>query len=225
MDAFAGEGIEAGVTVLVASEVRLYRESLEQMLRLAPGLHVLDGVLNAAETLDRMQHTRPSVVLLDMALDGALSVARQISRQWRATKVVALGMPEFEMEVLSCASVGVAGYVTRGASMDDVLEAIRAAARGEVRCSPRVAGFLFRHIASLAKEQPPSPVPSSALTARESQILELLRQGMTNKMISRRLGIELPTVKNHVHSVLAKLGVHRRAEAMLLFRNETRAGN
>jgi DNA-binding NarL/FixJ family response regulator len=108
--------------------------------------------------------------------------------------------------------------------MDDVLEAIQAAARGEVRCSPRVAGFLFRHIASLAKEQSPSPTPTSALTARESQILELLRQGMTNKMISRRLGIELPTVKNHVHSVLAKLGVHRRAEAMLLFRNETRAG-
>jgi DNA-binding NarL/FixJ family response regulator len=225
MEAFAGEGIADGITVLVASEVRLYRESLEQMLRLAPGLRVLDGALNAAETLDRMQRTRPCVVLLDMALDGALAVARQISRQWRTTKVVALGMPEFETEVLSCASVGVAGYVTRGASMDDVLEAIQAAARGEVRCSPRVAGFLFRHIASLANEQPSSPAPTSALTARESQILELLRQGMTNKMISRRLGIELPTVKNHVHSVLAKLGVHRRAEAMLLFRKETRAGN
>lgn len=225
MEAFAQDGDADGITVLVASEVRLYRESLEQMLRLAPGLRVLDGALDAAETLDRTQHTHPVVVLLDMAMDGALSVARQISRQWRATKVVALGMPEFETEVLSCASVGVAGYVTRGASMDDVLEAIQAAARGEVRCSPRVAGFLFRHIASLAKEQSPNPAPTSPLTARESQILELLRQGMTNKMISRRLGIELPTVKNHVHSVLAKLGVHRRAEAMLLFRNERHAGN
>ncbi len=159
-----------------------------------------------------------------MAMDGALAVARQISRQARGSKVVALGMPEFETEVLSCASVGVSGYVTRGASMDDVLEAIQAAARGEVRCSPRVAGFLFRHIASLAQEQAaPSPTGPS-LTARESQILELLRQGMTNKMISRTLGIELPTVKNHVHSILAKLGIHRRAEAMLLFRDERHAG-
>jgi two-component system, NarL family, nitrate/nitrite response regulator NarL len=225
MDVFAGPRVANGIAVLVASEVRLYRESLEQMLRVAPGLHVLEGALNAAEILDRMEHTQPSVVLLDMAMDGAIAVARQLSRQWRATKVVALGMPEFETEVLSCASVGVAGYVTRGASMNDVLDAIQAAARGEVRCSPRIAGFLFRHIASLAKEQSPSPAPTPALTAREAQILELLRQGMTNKMISRRLGIELPTVKNHVHSVLAKLGVHRRAEAMLLFRNETRAGN
>jgi DNA-binding NarL/FixJ family response regulator len=223
MEAFAGQAVAGGVSVLVASEVRLYRESLEHMLRLAPGLNVLCGTLNAAETLNRMRDTQPSVVLLDMAMDGALAVARQISRQWPGTKVVALGMPEFETEVLSCASVGVAGYVTRGASMDDVLEAIQAAARGEVRCSPRVAGFLFRHIASLAQEHSASPAPTSALTAREAQILELLRQGMTNKMISRRLGIELPTVKNHVHSVLGKLGVHRRAEAMLLFKNETHA--
>jgi two-component system nitrate/nitrite response regulator NarL len=225
MEGLASEGVADGITVLVASEVRLYRESLEQMLRQAPHLRVLEGAVDAAETLERMEHARPTVLLLDMAMDGALALARQLSRQWRATKIVALGMPEFETEVLSCASVGVAGYVTRGASMDDVLEAIQAAARGEVRCSPRVAGFLFRHIASLAKEHSPIPTPSSALTAREAQILDLLRQGMTNKMISRRLGIELPTVKNHVHSVLAKLGVHRRAEAMLLFRNGPRTGN
>jgi two-component system nitrate/nitrite response regulator NarL len=107
--------------------------------------------------------------------------------------------------------------------MDDMLEAIHAAARGEVRCSPRVAGFLFRHIASLSRERN-TPTPAPTLTARESQILELVRQGLTNKMISRTLGIELTTVKNHVHSILAKLGVHRRAEAMLLFRDESRAG-
>ena len=226
MGAYGSEGIaDGGVSVLVASDVRLYREGLEQMFRAAPGFQVIGGTVDAAETLDRVQDTRPAVVLLDMAMDGALALARQISRQAHGTTVVALGMPEFETEVLSCASVGVAGYVTRGASMDDVLEAIQAAARGEVRCSPRVAGFLFRHIASLAKEQPsPGTTSSPSLTARESQILELLRRGMTNKMISRTLGIELPTVKNHVHSILAKLGVHRRAEAMLLFRDESRAG-
>jgi DNA-binding NarL/FixJ family response regulator len=226
MAAHADEEVaDAGVSVLVASDVRLYREGLEQMFRAAPGFQVIGGTVNAADTLDRVHGTRPAVVLLDMAMDGALAVARQITRQTRGTKVVALGMPEFETEVLSCASVGVAGYVTRGASMDDVLEAIQAAARGEVRCSPRVAGFLFRHIASMANEQPqPGPASPPSLTARESQILDLLRRGMTNKMISRTLGIELPTVKNHVHSILAKLGVHRRAEAMLLFRDERRAG-
>jgi two-component system nitrate/nitrite response regulator NarL len=219
MAAYAEETLTDDIGVLVASDIRLYREGLEHMLRGIPGIHVIGGAINAAETLERVFEAQPSAVLLDTAMDGALAVARQIARQSHITKVVALGMPEFETEVLSCAAVGIAGYLTRSASMSDALDAIQAAARGEVRCSPRVAGFLFRHIASLAKERV-SPAPLPNLTTRESQILDLLRQGMTNKMISRTLGIELPTVKNHVHSILAKLGVHRRAEAMLLFRDE-----
>jgi two-component system, NarL family, nitrate/nitrite response regulator NarL len=222
MGAYASERLAHGVRVLVASDVRLYREGIEHMLRGIPGIQVLSGAISANETLDRVQDSRPSVVLLDMAMDGALAVARQIARQLGDVNVVALGMPEFETEVLSCAQVGIAGYLTRSASLNDALEAIHAAARGEVRCSPRVAGFLFRHIASLSKVRHQA-TPAPTLTTRESQILELLRQGMTNKMISRTLGIELPTVKNHVHSILAKLGVHRRAEAMLLFRDESHA--
>jgi DNA-binding NarL/FixJ family response regulator len=223
MGAYGSEPLAHGVRLLVASDVRLYREGLEHLLRDTPGIHLMSGAISAAETLDRVQGARPSVVLLDMAMESALEVASQIARQWHDTKVVALGMPEFETEVLSYAAVGIAGYLTRSASLSDALEAIHAAARGEVRCSPRVAGFLFRHIASLSRVRHPSTAPLPSLTTREAQILELLRQGMTNKMISRTLGIELPTVKNHVHSILAKLGVHRRAEAMLLFRDESRA--
>ena len=219
MDAYVSQEVADGVSVLVASDVRLFREGLEQMLRAAPALRVIVSAVDATETIDRVTDARPAVVLLDMAMQSALAVARQIVRQSRETKVVALGMPEFETEVLSCAAVGVAGYITRNASMMDALDAIGAAARGEVHCSPRVAGFLFRHIASLARDGQTSAT-APVMTTRESQILDLLCAGMTNKMISRRLGIELPTVKNHVHSILAKLGVHRRAEAMLLFRDK-----
>jgi two-component system nitrate/nitrite response regulator NarL len=222
MGAYGSERLAHEVRLLVASDMRLYREGLEHMLRGAPHIEVISGAISATETLDRVQSARPSVVLLDMAMEGALDVARQIGRQWRDSRVVALGMPEFETEVLSCAAVGVAGYVTRTASLSDALETIHAADRGEVRCSPRVAGFLFRHIASLSNVRPPATALAPTLTTREAQILALLRQGLTNKMISRTLGIELPTVKNHVHSILAKLGVHRRAEAMLLPRDESR---
>jgi DNA-binding NarL/FixJ family response regulator len=99
------------------------------------------------------------------------------------------------------------------------LEAVRAAARGEVSCSPKIAGFLFRRIAALSTAR--SSGASPPLTAREAQIVRLLQQGLSNKMISRSLGIELPTVKNHIHSIFAKLGVHRRAEAVsLLYRQQ-----
>jgi two-component system, NarL family, nitrate/nitrite response regulator NarL len=208
------------IRALVASEVRLYREGLAQMLCEAPGVHVVGSAAGGAETLERVHCTAPDVVLLDMAMSEALPTARQIARESKITKVVALGMPELETDVLSCAAAGIAGYVTRGGSMSDVLEAIRAAACGEVRCSPKIAGFLFRHIATLSSERGGAV---SGLTAREAEILRLVRQGMSNKMISRSLGIELPTVKNHVHSILGKLGVHRRAEAILLPRDGPRS--
>jgi DNA-binding NarL/FixJ family response regulator len=149
-----------------------------------------------------------------MAMTDAFSVARHLTRFAAVSRIVALGMPENEAEVLNCAQLGIAGYVTREASITDMLAAVEATARGEVHCSPKIAGSLFRRIAALSTESRGNQ-PNS-LTARESQILKLLQQGMSNKMISRSLGIELPTVKNHVHSILAKLGIHRRTEAISL---------
>ena len=210
------------VRALVVSDVRLYREGLAQMLCEAPGVLVVGSAAGAPDALEQVREASPDVVLLDMTMSDALALARQIARESKITKVVALGMPELETDVLSGAAAGIAGYVTRGGSISDVLEAIRAAAHGEVRCSPKIAGFLFRHIATLSSERG-GVAPAAGLTAREAEILRLVRQGLSNKMISRSLGIELPTVKNHVHSILGKLGVHRRAEAILLFRDGPRS--
>lgn len=213
MDARTGEE-RADIRAWAASNVRLYREGLEHILKNAAGVVVGAGASSAMEALELSRHRSPSILLLDMAMDDAMSVARQIVRSSRATKVIALGMPELESDVLSCAAAGVAGYVTRAASESDVVEAVFAAARDEVVCSAKVAGFLVKHIATLANQRAGAG-PQVGLTAREAQIRRLMRQGMSNKMISRTLGIELPTVKNHVHSILGKLGVHRRAEVIL----------
>jgi len=202
------------IRVLVASHIRLYREALGRVLEKAEELITLVGVAeSAADAVEQVRRLTPDIVLLDMAMDEAFSVARQLGRIAGATRVVALGMAENEAEVLNCAQLGIAGFITRDASITDMLEAIEATARGEVHCSPKIAGSLFRRVAALSSSNRTS---SNALTARESQILKLLQQGMSNKMISRSLGIELPTVKNHVHSILGKLGIHRRTEAISL---------
>jgi DNA-binding NarL/FixJ family response regulator len=221
-----------GIRVLVASHIRLYREALGRVLeqgndrtnasdptsaRDSGTPIVLVGVAgSAADAVEQVHRLAPDVVLLDMAMSDAFSVARQLGRFAGASRIVALGMAENEAEVLNCAQIGIAGYVTREASLDDMLDAVEATARGEVHCSPKIAGSLFRRIAALSTERANGSTPN-ALTARESQILRLLQQGMSNKMISRSLGIELPTVKNHVHSILAKLGIHRRTEAISLY--------
>jgi len=201
------------VRVLIASEVRLYRIGLERLLREIPDITIVGTASSVEEACELAGALIHEMMLLDMAMPDAYGVARRVGRLSPVSKVVALGTPEDEAEILACAEAGIAGYVTRDGSVDDVVAAIRTIARGEVYCSGKVASSLVRRVAERASSMPAS---NGALTAREAQILKLLQQGLSNKMISRTLGIELPTVKNHVHNILTKLGIHRRAEALLV---------
>lgn len=207
--------------VLIASDVRLYREGIERLLTAFDGISIVGFASDATDATQLVRELLPDVVLLDMSMEEAFSVAKQIARHAKTTRIVAIAMPEVESDVLTCAEIGIAGYVTRDGTLNDVVSAIAAAVHGEVRCSPKIAGVLFRRVAALSVERRGNT--AGGLTAREAQIVRLLQQGLSNKMISRSLGIELATVKNHVHSILAKLGVHRRAEAVsLLHKREPR---
>jgi len=114
-------------------------------------------------------------------------------------------------------SVGIAGFVTSEASVAELVAAIESVARGESLCSPSVVAALLRRLGSLARSWAEAD-PTQPLTRREREILELIDEGLSNKQIAQRLRIELPTVKNHVHNILGKLGVRRRAEAAALVR-------
>jgi two-component system, NarL family, nitrate/nitrite response regulator NarL len=206
------------IRVLIASHIRVYGEALKRVLEQSAGIDPVGAAFSATDTVAQANSLEPDVTLLDMAMTDAFLAARQLGGAPGAHRVVALGMPESESDVLQCVQLGISGYVTRDASLADMVLAVEAAARGEVHCSPKIAGSLFRRIAALATQRTPS---SNSLTARESQILVLLQRGMSNKMISRTLGIELPTVKNHVHSILGKLGIHRRTEAISLLYVQT----
>ena len=167
-------------------------------------------------TVAHVMDLRPDVVLLDSALPNSLESVRAIRRQAGEVKVVALGLPEFDGAIIQCAEAGVAGYVTREGSRAELVATIRSVARGEALCSPRVAASLLQHVAALAAERPREP--PHGLTARELQIVELIDEGLSNKQIAGRLYIEVPTVKSHVHSILEKLGVRRRGEAVARLR-------
>ena len=155
----------------------------------------------------------PSVLVLDALADEALSVARSV--RGSSTCVIALGIAETEPEVLAFAAAGVSAYVTREQPLDALIAAIVGVARGEARCTPRIS----RNPAAPAS---PSWRASGSvaecrhvhLTRREAEILSLVADGLTNKQIAFRLSIELPTVKNHVHNILEKLGVDSRTQAV-----------
>jgi DNA-binding NarL/FixJ family response regulator len=208
-----------GIEVLLVSDVPLYRDGVARTLDGTRELAIVGTAGSREQALELVCCLQPDVVLLDMNMPHAFELAREIARSTVATRIVALAIQEEEdSQVIACAEAGIAGYVPRSGSVRDVIDVISAVARGEGRCSPRIVGSLLRRIATLAAERHVygQSAAIGGLTARESEILALLQQGLSNKMMSRRLGIELATVKNHVHSVFGKLGLRRRAEAAVL---------
>ena len=205
------------IQVLILTDIRLYREGLAQVLARdsCVGICGVAGRLDTA--LSMIGERKPDVTLVDLAMSGSLAAVRAIRLMDPGSKIIALGVPDTEADLLACAEAGVAGYVSRAAGVDDLIATIQQAGRGELLCSPRVAAALRERLTSLADGQGSlGTVPH--LTSREREILALLEQGLSNKDIARQLGIEVPTVKNHVHNVLDKFRVHRRGQAAARFR-------
>jgi DNA-binding NarL/FixJ family response regulator len=145
-----------------------------------------------------------------------------VTRALPDLKVVALAVQDAERDVVRCVEAGACGFVTRDASVDDLVAAVESAACGEAICSPRIAGSLVRRLATLAAQNQPTPA-WFRLTRRELEIVRLMGDGLSNKEIASRLQIELPTVKNHVHNVFEKLDVHRRSEVVVRLRASSQA--
>jgi len=186
------------IRVMVASEVRLYRDALQRVLHEVEGITVVGVASSADEVVKRACMLAPGVVVVDTAMIDGFSAARPLAHGMQAGGVMVLCIPEIPAEVIACLPSGILGFVSRDGTSAVLLDAIRAAGRNGVTHKVQGGGCI------------------DELTEREMEILRLMQQGVSNKTISRHLGIELSTVKNHVHSILAKLGVHRRGEAISL---------
>jgi len=202
--------------VLIAVSVRFYREGLERILRGNARLDVVATAPDLASMVELATATDPDIVLLDLKFEERLSAVTALRRVAPGARVVGLAVDE-DADVIAWAEAGVSSVVTPDTAAEGVAEAIHAAMHDELRCSPRVAATLLRRVGHLAEGRNPAPV-GARLTRRERQILGLIADGLSNKEIGHRLCIELATVKNHVHSILDKLGVSRRGEAVALLR-------
>lgn len=205
------------IRVMIVSDVRLYREGLARALAAQPEVEVAE---NMAEEVLLNLGSQPDIVLADSVIVRTTELAARAADN--GVRVVAFAVAEEdEDEVLACARVGVAGFVERNATMEELLTTLRTASQGEVHCSPRIARLLVRRVAALTApgSQPGESLP---LTRRQQDIVALIERGLSNKEIATRLGIEVATVKNHVHYVLRKLRVNRRGEAAAVARGSSR---
>jgi DNA-binding NarL/FixJ family response regulator len=198
--------------MLIVSEVRFLRDSLAEVLARLPTVQICGQAASLAQAVAAVEQLHPSILLLDVGLPGGRQSAAKFSAEHPAIRVVAFGIAETEEHVLAWTAAGIAGYVPNTASVDDLIALVEQIANGEQSCSPRIAGSLLRRLragfqAALTPDTPP-------LTPREQEIFDLIGAGLSNKAIARRLSISLGTAKSHVHNVLNKLKLQRRAEVM-----------
>jgi two-component system, NarL family, nitrate/nitrite response regulator NarL len=211
----------AAVRAVVASDLRLLREGLSDSLARRMSITVIASVGDSYGVLSAIEEFAPDVLLLDIGIPHSLPLVQVLCGTAAQLKILAFAVTDSEADLVACIEAGVAGFLPRDGSLDDLVLAIESVARGELLVSPKIAGSLSRRLAVLGRacrgpqdgHRIATDVDPVILTAREAEVLALLDEGLANKDIARRLGIEVATVKNHVHHILEKLQVSRRGQA------------
>jgi DNA-binding NarL/FixJ family response regulator len=209
-DKNAAKGAPPPPRVFVLSGIRLLRDGLAFALSRQPSVEIV-GSADATASPHEVSLHRPDVLLIDISSATMLESSILFRRAMPDVKIVALGVAEIEPVVLACAKAGVSGFVYPQGSASDVVTAVHSAVRGELICSPRTAGMLLNRVSNLGARG--ADASGDALTPREQEVMTFVNEGLSNKQIATLLGIRDATVKNHMHSILAKLRVRRRGEA------------
>jgi two-component system, NarL family, nitrate/nitrite response regulator NarL len=201
------------MTIIVLTPVRLFGDGLGACLGRRASITV-DAVVNDLASLrERLSNTAVDIVLVDVTQATSPFEIRSIAVQWPHVKLIALGLREEKYEVIRAGRSGFAGYLSRDATLDALCQSLSELAAGRVAMPPEISGGLLQALFR------PQPAPDAAdpdvpLTRREGEVLALLGQGLSNKEIGSHLCLSVATVKHHVHHVLEKLKLPRRAQAM-----------
>lgn len=208
----AQRGREATHRIVIICSVRLFRDGLATLLESRTGAQVICAADSSEASGPWLDEFEPSLILLDASTSDGLAAARLLRERAAGVSMLGFGARALDHDMLDYARAGFSGFVPREATIQELLDAIERSSRGELLCSPRVAASMFRQLAELSTG-PRDGSPGSLLTEREREIVGLIDAGLSNKKIALSLGIEVATVKNHVHHILEKLQVTRRGEA------------
>jgi DNA-binding NarL/FixJ family response regulator len=205
----------APIRILVVDDHPIVRDGLLAILGTQPDFAVIGEAGTGADAVRLSQTLNPDVVLLDLEMpemDG-VEALQQMRHLRPDICVIVLTAFDTDERIVSAVRAGAQGYLLKGTPREEIFRAIRVVSQGGSLLEPLVASKLMHHLESGA-QQPRQP--SESLTEREREVLQLLAQGRTNKEIAASLVISERTVKFHVSSILAKLNVGNRTEAVTL---------
>jgi DNA-binding NarL/FixJ family response regulator len=199
--------------IMVVDDHPVFRMGLIALLASIDGLEVVAEANSLATAVEAVEHNEIDVVMMDLNLgdDSGVEATRQIVTRRPGIGVLVVTMVDEDDTVFAAMRAGARGYLLKGAGPVEIERALRAVAAGEVLLSPAVAAGAMAMFTG-QRRRGPDPFPS--LTDREREVLELVAEGLDNRRIAQRLSLSDKTVRNHLSTILTKLGVADRAAAI-----------
>lgn len=199
------------IRVVIVDDHAMVRKGLATFIRIKSDLELVGEAGDGEEALRVCERVQPDVVLMDLVMphmDG-IAATRAIRERWPDVQVIALTSFQEKDLIRRALEGGAIGYLLKNVSVDELAAAIRAAHAGQPTLAPEATQVLMQ-----ASVQPPRP--GHDLTPREREVLALMAEGLSNPEIGNRLNVSRSTARAHVSSILSKLGVSNRAEAVAL---------
>ena len=206
------------IRVLVADDQEIVRAGYTALLDTQPDITVVGGAADGAEAVRLCREQRPDVVLMDVrmpTMDG-VEATRQLAADGLARpRVLVLTTFDLDQHVYDALSAGASGFLLKDVTAERLFDAVRVIAAGEALLAPAVTRRLIGEFARLRPRPPHQPDLLRMLTPRETEVLRLVAEGLSNAEIAERLVVSDETIKTHVSRVLAKLGLRDRAQAVV----------
>jgi two-component system response regulator NreC len=198
--------------ILLADDHKLMREGLRMLLEKLGRVTIVGEADNGISALRMARDLKPDWVLMDIAMPdlNGIEATRRIKAETPGVKVIALSMHADKRFVRGMFAAGAAGYVLKGSAFEEVASAIKTVTAGRIYISPKIADLVIGdYIKLLAK---PSPGGESPLSGREREVLQMLAEGKSSRMIAERLHVSVTTVDTHRKHIMDKLGFRSIAE-------------
>ena len=206
------------IRVLVADDQMMVREGFSVLLNAMPGIEVVGEAVNGREAVDRVRELAPDVVLMDIRMPelNGIEATREIVAADGTAKVLVLTTFDLDEYVYQALRAGASGFLLKDASARQLAEGVRVVASGEALLAPSVTRRLITEFSKLSESPRLMTLAHSAygdLTDRETEVLILIAQGLSNSEMAERLMVAESTIKTHVSRILVKLGLRDRTQA------------
>jgi DNA-binding NarL/FixJ family response regulator len=197
------------ITVLLADDHTIVREGLTKLLESDPNLKIVGEAKDGREAVNKVEKLKPDIVLMDISMPmlNGIEATRQIKKISRQTKVIILSMHSHDRYIGELLSLGASGYLVKDSTGANIMNAIKAAMKGDTYLSPSISRLVIENYVSTKKKKSTREELYSSLSNREHEVFQMIAEGKSTKEISEILFVSLSTIKTHRAHIMEKLQI------------------